>query len=123
MGEWHRKALNEQLDITADLRAQLAEAKAESAALHDDFDDLERDNAQHVTTMGEFADKLACSQREVERLTAELVALREAAEDVIVRIEAWEAGVRKVIHRDVNHGMDLTALRAALDGQGKPDDT
>ena len=60
----------------ADLRAQLAEAKAESAALHDDFDDLERDNAQHVTTIGEFADKLATSQREVERLTAELAELK-----------------------------------------------
>lgn len=41
--------------------------------------------------------------------------LREAAIDVIKRIEEWETAVRKIIGgREIQHGMDLTQLRAAL---------
>jgi hypothetical protein len=49
-----------------------------------------------------------CAHCELERL-------RAAGFDVIERIEAWEAAVRKIIGgREVEHGMDLTQLRAAL---------
>ncbi len=40
--------------------------------------------------------------------------LREAAIDVIQRIEEWEAAIRTIVGGDIEHGMDLTKLRAAV---------
>lgn len=46
----------------------------------------------------------------------QIAKLREAGFDIIQRIEAWEVAVRTIIGgREIEHGMDLTQLRAALE--------
>lgn len=41
-------------------------------------------------------------------------ALLSALEDLVERIEQWEAAVREVIQTDPKHGMDLARARAAI---------
>lgn len=85
--------------------------------LADEIERLRTENEGLATEVkrwreGESTIKLAFAEDEIERL-------REAGFDVIERIEAWEAAVRKIIGgREIAHGMDLTQLRAALDTEG-----
>ena len=89
--------------------------RCDAIKLCDEVRDL-RQEVEHQTDRAESY-KTSANQyaRRVAEGGIEITRLREAALDVIQRIEAWEAAVRTIISgREVEHGMDLTQLRAAL---------